>query len=56
MTDYLVPGILLLSSAAALRRKENTYNLLLEGAADGLKLLASILPALILLLTAVHML
>ena len=56
MTDYIVPGILLIAAAAALRKKENAYDLMLEGAADGLKLLVSILPALILLLTAVHML
>ena len=56
MTDYIVPGILLAVSAAALRKKENTYDLLLQGSAEGLKLLVSILPALILLLTAVHML
>ena len=56
MTDYLVPGILLTASVMALRKKENTYELLLQGAAEGLKLLGSILPALILLLTAVHML
>lgn len=56
MIDYIVPGILLLTALLALRRKESTYDLLLEGAAEGLKLLVSILPALILLLTAVHML
>ena len=56
MTDYIVPVILLFSSAAALRKKENAYDLMLEGAAEGLKLLVSILPALIFLLTAVHML
>jgi len=56
MTDYLIPGILLLSAAAALRRKENAYDLLLSGGADGLRLLISIVPALVLLLTAVHML
>lgn len=56
MTDYIIPGILLFSAAAALRKQENAYDLLLQGAAEGLKLLASILPALILLLTAVHML
>lgn len=56
MTDYIVPGILLFSAAAALRKQENAYDLMLDGAADGLKMLASILPALILLLTAVHML
>ena len=47
--------ILLAASAAALRKKESSYDLMLRGAADGLKLLVNILPALILLLTAVHM-
>ena len=56
MTDYIVPLLLLVSAAAALRKKENAYDLMLQGAADGLKLLANILPALIVLLTAVHML
>jgi len=56
MTDYIVPGILLMAATAALRKRENAYNILLDGAAEGLKLLFSILPALILLLTAVHML
>ena len=56
MMDYLVPGILLLSSALALRKQENTYDLLLQGASEGLNLLRCIFPALIVLLTAVHML
>ena len=56
MTDYIVPGILLIASAAVLRKRENAYDILLDGAADGLKLLYAIVPALILLLTAVHML
>ena len=56
MTDYIVPGILLIAATAALRKKESAYDILLDGAAEGLKLLISILPALILLLTAVHML
>ncbi|MBP3684163.1 MAG: spore maturation protein [Oscillospiraceae bacterium] len=56
MTDYLVPLLLLLSAALALRKQENAYDVLLEGAAEGLSLLKSILPALILLLTSVHML
>lgn len=56
MTDYLIPAILLLASAAALRKKENTYDLLLQGASEGLELLKAIFPALILLLTAVYML
>ena len=56
MTDYLVPLLLLLVSALALRKKEDAYGLLLEGARSGLEMLLSILPALILLLTAVYML
>ena len=56
MIDYVVPGLMLIASLLALRRKEDTYSLLLSGAADGLKLLVSIVPALILLLTAVTML
>ena len=56
MTDYIVPLILLLTALLSLKKKENTYDILLSGAADGLKLLVSILPALIFLLTAVYML
>ena len=56
MIDYIVPILLLLASVLALRKKENSYDLMLSGASEGLKLLASIVPALILLLTAVTML
>ena len=56
MTDYLVPLLLFLAAALALRKQENAYGILLQGASEGLKLLVSILPALILLLTAVYML
>lgn len=56
MTDYLIPLILASVSLAALRKKENAYDILQQGAAEGLKLLLSIVPALILLLTGVHML
>ena len=56
MTDYLVPLLLLFAAAMTLRKKENAYELLLQGGAEGLKLLASIIPALVVLLTAVHML
>ena len=56
MHDYIVPILLLAASVVALRKKENGYDLMLQGAADGLKLLVSISPALVLLLTAVHML
>lgn len=56
MTDYIVPLLLLCACAVALGKRENPYSLLLDGAADGLKLLISLIPTLILLLTAVTML
>ncbi len=55
MTDYLVPLILLVTALIGLRKGENTYDTLLGGAAEGLALLKTILPSLILLLTAVTM-
>ena len=56
MADYIVPVLLLIAASLALRKKEDPYALMLTGAADGLKLLASIVPPLVLLLTAVSML
>ena len=56
MIDYIVPLLLFSACAVALRKKENTYDLMLSGAAEGLKLLFSLIPTLILLLTAVTML
>ncbi len=56
MVDYIVPLIIFVAAALALGKRENAYNLLLDGAAQGLKLLATLIPALILLLTAVTML
>ena len=56
MTDYIVPLLLFVVSLVALRKRENCYDLLLDGAAEGLKLLISLVPTLVLLLTAVTML
>ena len=56
MMDYIVPLILLFTALFALHKRENAYDLLLQGASDGIRLMVSILPSLILLLTAVHML
>ena len=56
VSDYLVPALLLTAALAGLRRKEPVYNLMQQGAAEGLQVLVSILPSLIILLTAVHML
>ena len=56
MGDYLVPAVLLVGSLLALRKKENAYSLLLDGAAEGLRLLWTIVPALVMLLTGIAML
>jgi len=56
LTSYIVPLILFIPALIALRKRENPYDLMLRGAGDGLKLIVSIVPSLVLLLTAVHML
>ena len=56
MTDYLIPLILISVSLVALWKKQDVYAALTEGGLEGLKLLAHIAPALVMLLTAVHML
>ena len=56
MLDLLIPLLLIAVSVAALAKKQEVYSALLEGGAEGLRLLASIAPALIVLLTAVSML
>lgn len=56
MTDYLVPALLILSCALVLRKKENAYDLMITGASEGLKLIVSILPVLVILMTAISML
>ena len=56
MIDYLVPLLLTLCCLLALRRQENAYDLLLSGSRDGLKLLVSIVPTMVILMTAVTML
>ena len=56
MIDYLIPLLLLIICCIALRKKESPYDILLDGAAEGLSLLRSLVPPLVLLLTAVSML
>ncbi len=54
--DYIVPMLLLCVCCLALRKQENAYDLLLSGSKEGMKILFSIVPSLVLLLTAVTML
>ncbi len=56
MLDLLIPLIMLGVSVYALAKKQDVYSALLQGGREGLKLLFSIAPALVVLLTAVHML
>ncbi len=56
MRDYIVPALLLFVCLWALRKKENAYECMLLGAKDGLQLLITLVPTLVLLLTAVSML
>jgi len=56
MTAYLVPGLFLLVFGISLRRKVPLYDALTDGALDGLKLMGRIVPALVILLSAVAML
>lgn len=56
MVDLLIPSIVLAAALWALRKKQDVYSALLEGGQDGFRLLLSIAPALVMLLSAVHML
>ena len=56
MIDYIVPTLLIGICLVALRKKENPYELLLSGGAEGLKILFSLVPTLVLLMTAITML
>ena len=56
MTAYLIPALLLAVSALALGRRVDVYDALLTGGKRGLELVKTILPALVMLLTAVELL
>ena len=56
MLDLLSPLLMIGVSVFALAKRQEVYSALLEGGLDGLKLLLSIAPALVVLLTAVYML
>jgi spore maturation protein B len=56
MTNYIIPVLLLTAAAITLGRRKDPYGLMLEGAAQGITLLKSLIPTLVLLLTAVTLL
>ena len=56
MAEYIVPLILAVTALAALRKKENAYDILTNGAREGFRMLLTIGPSLVVLLSAVGML
>lgn len=56
MLDLLIPLLMIAAACAALARRQDVYGALLRGGQEGLRLLVSIVPALVVLLTAVHLL
>ena len=56
MGDSIVPLILAVTAIAALGKRERAYDILMDGARDGFRMLLTIAPALVVLLSAVGML
>ena len=56
MGDYIVPLVLAVTAVAALRKREKSYDILMDGAREGFHMLLTIAPALVVLLSAVGML
>lgn len=53
MHEYIIPTLLAICALLTLNKKENAYDLLTEGAAEGLQLMKTITPSLIVLLSSV---
>ena len=56
MGDYIVPLVLAVTAVAALGKREKSYDILMDGAREGFRMLLTIAPALVVLLSAVGML
>lgn len=56
MADYIIPLLLALIAVLSLRKRENGYDLMVSGGAESLRLLLTIAPSLVVLLTAIAML
>ena len=56
LTELLLPALLLLAGAVGIAKKQDVYGGMLTGAQDGLRLMLSLIPTLILMMTAVTML
>ena len=56
MAEYIVPLLLAVTALAALHKRENAYDILTDGAREGFRMLLTIAPSLVVLLSAVGML
>ncbi len=56
MGEYIVPLVLAVTAVAALGKREKSYDILMDGAREGFRMLLTIAPALVVLLSAVGML
>ncbi len=56
ITDALIPGLLAAAACFSLYRREQVYDAMTKGASDGLRLIVSIVPSLVVLLSAMAML
>ena len=56
LTELLLPALLLLAGAVGIAKKQDVYSGMLAGAQDGLRLMLSLVPTLVLMLTSVTML
>ena len=53
---YVIPAIIILVLAAALRKKLPVYELFIDGVGEGMKIITGIFPPLLAVLTAAYML
>ena len=56
MAEYIVPLILAVTALAAMYKREKAYDILTDGAKEGFRMLLTIAPSLVVLLSAVGML
>ena len=56
MADYILPLILAITALASLQKREKAYDILTDGAKEGFRMLLTIAPSLVVLLSAVGML
>ena len=52
MIDLLIPGIMVLVSCISLWKKQDVYSALIKGGENGLRIVFTIIPSLIMLLSA----